>query len=54
MGTKVAKKKKKKKERRVSFASKLWSLVMKKSSQEEYIYRKCIRNYGVKKENKKV
>jgi hypothetical protein len=37
----------------VSFTSKLWSLVMDKSSQvikvEEYVYKKCIRDYGVKK-----
>jgi len=44
------------KKKRVSFTSKLWSLVMEKSSQvikvEEYVYKKCIRNYGVKRKKK--
>ena len=46
MGTKVVKKKKKKRKERVSFTSKLWSLVMEKSSQvikvEEYVYKKNV------------
>jgi len=58
MGTKVVKKKKRRRKERVSFTSKLWSLVMEKSSQvikvEENVYKKkCIRNYGVKRKKKK-
>jgi hypothetical protein len=45
MGTKVVKKKRRRKER-VSFTSKLWILVIEKSSQvikvEEYVYKKNV------------